>query len=95
MCVDVLGMHGEVEDVFRRAGHAGGGGGGMERELGVRIGEAPEREDGRRWKGDTLGGRLLPPMPLPLPQSSKGLASHQYLFVKVARFQSSQFYVNC
>ena len=26
MCVDVLGMHGEVEDVFSRAGHAGGGG---------------------------------------------------------------------
>ena len=39
MCVDVLGMHGEVEDVFRRAGHAGGGGGGgMERGLGVLVG---------------------------------------------------------
>ena len=38
MCVDVLGMHGEVEDVFRRAGQAGGGGGGMERGLGVLVG---------------------------------------------------------
>ena len=37
MCVDVLGMHGEVEDVFRRAGHAWGGGGGMERGLGVLV----------------------------------------------------------
>ena len=43
MCLGVPGMHGEVEkeregkDVFRRAGHAWGGGGGMERGLGVLV----------------------------------------------------------